>query len=133
MGGRMKVFIPGPMPGRNEQEKAARSHYHAAASMKKKWTNHCARFFEAKDLGKVDIECLFAEKNKRRDPDNISSGAIKYILDGMIKAGALKNDGWKQINSLTFDFIVDKDNPGVYVRARGVEKCLNRGTYVLKK
>lgn len=47
---------------------------------------------------------VWREPNKKRDPDNISF-AQKYILDGMVKAGILKGDGWASIASLSHRFI----------------------------
>jgi Holliday junction resolvase RusA-like endonuclease len=52
--------------------------------------------------------------NKKQDPDNISFQK-KFVLDGMIKAKFLENDGWKQILGFSDYFDVDKDNPRVEI------------------
>ncbi len=33
----------------------------------------------------------------KRDPSNIAAAAAKFIEDGLIKAGVIENDGWKQV------------------------------------
>jgi hypothetical protein len=112
----LRQWIPKRIPGRNEQERAARGHKYGAASLKKKWTRYVRNCFADADPVKppVAITCIWVEKNKRRDPDNISA-AKKYILDGIVAAGVLPNDGWKQIAGLSDDFIVNKNHPGVAV------------------
>jgi Holliday junction resolvase RusA-like endonuclease len=110
-------WIPGPMPGRNEQEAAARSNRYVAGAMKKKWTAHCSMYLADMVMitSVADVECFWVEPNKRRDPDNISGG-IKFVLDGMQKAGVIKNDGWKQVRSITHYFEAAKESKGgVYV------------------
>ena len=53
-------------------------------------------------------------QNKRKDKDNIAF-AKKFILDGMIQAKLIQNDGWKEISGFTDEFHVDKNNPRVEV------------------
>jgi len=65
--------------------------------------------------GKCVVRFLFFEKNKRRDPDNISSIARKSILDGLVKAGILPTDGWKCIAGLEDRFHIDNQRPRVEV------------------
>jgi Holliday junction resolvase RusA-like endonuclease len=64
--------------------------------------------------GKCVVRCLWFEKDKRRDPDNIRVG-IKYILDGLVEAGVLPTDGWKYITGLEDRFYVDKERPRVEI------------------
>lgn len=46
----------------------------------------------------ADERCRFRfdwfEADKKRDPDNITAGGRKIILDAMRATGMLKNDGW---------------------------------------
>jgi hypothetical protein len=56
---------------------------------------------------------FFTEPNKKRDPSNFTSGAIKLIEDGLQKAGILKNDGWKNVLGISSYWAVDKSCPGV--------------------
>mgnify|MGYP002083607042 FL=1 len=43
------------------------------------------------------------------------AGGLKMILDGLVVAGVIKNDGWSEIGSINNHFEVDKDNPRVEV------------------
>lgn len=43
------------------------------------------------------------ETTTNRDPDNVACGA-KFILDGLVWSGALKNDGFYQVNQITHTF-----------------------------
>ena len=40
---------------------------------------------------------LFVEPNRRRDPSNVASGAVKLIEDALQKEGKLENDGWGHV------------------------------------
>lgn len=58
---------------------------------------------------------FFTEPNRRRDPSNFTSGAIKLIEDGLQKAGILTNDGWRNVLGIASYWKVDKSCPGVMV------------------
>lgn len=53
-------------------------------------------------------------QNKRKDKDNIAFG-IKFILDGMIEARVIANDGWGEIANFEHRFEVDKDCPRIEI------------------
>ncbi|MEA3324110.1 MAG: hypothetical protein U9Q37_03085 [Euryarchaeota archaeon] len=53
----------------------------------------------------ISISIIWYEKNRRRDPDNIRAG-VKFILDGMVLAGVIKNDGFSNIASIQDQFCV---------------------------
>lgn len=55
------------------------------------------------------------ERNKKRDKDNISSFGRKVIQDGLVKAGVLENDGWKQIEGFSDRFRIDEEHPRVEI------------------
>jgi Holliday junction resolvase RusA-like endonuclease len=57
--------------------------------------------------------------NKRKDKDNITAGQ-KYIFDGLQEIGLMKNDGWKEIGSVTHRFEIDKSNPRIEIEIREV-------------
>ena len=111
-------FVPGPLPGRNEQEAAARGNRYAAASMKKAWTERVYQIIvgclPVPKFEKVVIVLHWFEKDRRRDKDNIF-GFVKYLLDGMVKAGLIENDGWKHVENFVNIWGVNKENPGVFV------------------
>jgi hypothetical protein len=58
------------------------------------------------------------EKDRRRDPDGFTSGAAKVVLDGLVKARVLNNDGWHDVLSLSHTWLVS-DRPGIKVILRG--------------
>jgi hypothetical protein len=51
---------------------------------------------------------LFVEKDRRRDPSNIMSVAIKVIEDGLQGAGVIPNDGWADVVTIVTHFVVGK-------------------------
>lgn len=63
----------------------------------------------------VYIHCVYYEPNKRRDPDNISGVAHKFILDSHVKCKVLKNDGWDNIKGFSDRFFIDRRNPRIEV------------------
>ena len=111
-----KIVIPlKGIPTLNEHDNANRGNRYGGASMKKKATNLCAVYvkqamnkgFKFDDLP-VNLKFDWYVKNRRKDKDNIAF-AKKYIFDGMIQAGLIDNDGWKQIGNWEETFDVDKD------------------------
>ena len=116
----MKIVIPGELPTMNEIVAASKRHWGSYSSMKKTYTDLVA--LHAKRLPKIkkaDVIITWVCKNKRQDKDNITAGQ-KFILDGLVEAGVLENDGWNQIGDLIHHFEVDKENPRVEVELREV-------------
>lgn len=114
---KQRFFISGRFPGLNEIIAEAKSHPMRYATKKREWTNiviMTALQHKIKTVRKANIHLMWLEPNCRRDPDNIQAG-IKFILDGLVLAGVLKNDGWHQIGSLSHSFEISKDRPGVWV------------------
>jgi Holliday junction resolvase RusA-like endonuclease len=72
----------------------------------------------AEDL-RIKLKIKWFCKDKRKDPDNISGGGTKYILDGLISAGIIKNDGWREICEIRHLFIYDKEKPRIVVVLEG--------------
>lgn len=78
--------------------------------------------------GKCLVTLTFVEPHRRRDPDNILGGA-KFILDGITKkrglrsygAGALEDDSQRWVELRFGPILVDKENPGCWVRIEGEE------------
>src|SRR5699024_2538517 len=115
----MIITIPGEFPTLNEVIKASKSHYMAYANQKKDYTT--LTMLNARNATKIDYladwEFIWYRKDRRNDPDNIQVGT-KYILDGLIKANVIDNDGWGQVNSIYHEFKVDKHNPRVDIVIR---------------
>jgi Holliday junction resolvase RusA-like endonuclease len=116
-----ELWVNGPLPGMNEWISAAKRPSWSKTSytnLKKKWTEDVWKLAKAARLKKVDgpahISFIWREKNRRRDIDNVSAGA-KSVLDGLVKAGVLENDGWEHVFSIEHRFQVDAKNPGVLV------------------
>ena len=111
----MKLTIPGELPTLNEIIDASKSHYQAYRRLKSEAEERV--IWPAKALPKMDrvrLHITWYRSNRRHDPDNILAGT-KFILDGLVQAGVLENDGWKEIDSISHDWKVDKDNPRVEV------------------
>jgi Holliday junction resolvase RusA-like endonuclease len=117
----VKLIIPCELTDLNTYIQAERGNKFVAADIKKDMTQICCLY--AKRLqpitSKVKIICTWYCKNQKKDPDNISF-AKKYILDGLVKAGVLQNDGWKQIAGFEDYFVVDADKPRVEIQIREV-------------
>ncbi len=122
----MKFKIPGRLPGLNdiiEAAKKGKGKYQPYALMKEEHTTQIA--WLAKKLPryeKVALIITWYEPNARRDPDNIMAGQ-KFILDGLVAAGAIPNDSQKYIQGIVHRFRVDKRNPRVEVEIIDTEKA----------
>jgi len=101
----MMIYVPGKFPGMNEIVKVSKIHFGAYSGMKKKYTlifSLALSGFKPRSEP-VDIGIKWIYKEKRRDPDNIMAGQ-KFILDGLVNNGVLKNDTLSDINSLNHSF-----------------------------
>ncbi len=120
-------FLPGPLPGLNELLEANRYRspknrkglrWNGYANMKKqhgeavKWELLRQGIKPAK---RVYFRFTWQERDRMRDPDNIAAGGRKVILDALVTAGILEDDGWKQIAGWEDRWTVVKDAPGVIV------------------
>lgn len=122
----MKIIIPGELPDLNTiiaESKKGRGKYQPYNDIKRQHTSMIALIARSKikkKLNKIDIEINWICKNKRKDKDNIIAGT-KFILDGLVEAGVIENDGWKQIGDISHKFDVDKDNPRIEVIIKEVK------------
>ena len=92
----------------NDYINAERSNKYKAAKLKKEYTDFFAREFIGEKITKpVDIHFIWHLKNKRRDIDNIAF-MQKFILDGMVKAGTLKDDNMQWVQGLKHDLIINR-------------------------
>lgn len=118
------LVIKGRLAGRNEAEKAARTHWTAGARLKREETEKVALSARAQGLApyrsKVEMTISFFEQNERRDADNVFGG-IKYILDGLVAGGILENDTRKQVECIHMLIATDKANPRVEVEMEDEE------------
>lgn len=114
----MKIVIPGEMPGMNEMIDAAKQgkgRFQPYADMKRENTQLVTWIAKKTPKKKrIYLDITWICKDKRRDPDNIAA-AVKFIWDGLVQAGVIKNDGWSENGGWSNSFDVDKDNPRVEV------------------
>lgn len=68
--------------------------------------------------GRVKVGITWYCKNQKIDPDNLSF-AKKFVIDGLVAAGVIDNDGWKNILGFEDRFEVDKVNPRVEIMLIG--------------
>jgi hypothetical protein len=119
-----EFFIPGPLPGLNEmigQAKGCGGRGARYARIKDRWTQTCALHALAaglKPMARVRLGFRWVERNRQRNPDNIAC-AHKYILDGLVTAKVLANDGWSQVAGWSDSFEVG-ERPGVWVTLAAV-------------
>ena len=111
-----KFVIKGELPTMNQIIAASKKHHMVYANMKKDYTALVQ--ISAASLPKIeraDFEITWYCKDKRKDPDNITGGGVKFLLDGLVKARILQNDGWKEIGEIKHHFEIDKRNPRIEV------------------
>lgn len=104
--------IPTLLPELNEYINAERSNRYRAAKIKKTATATCHYSclnlrYKVNQNFRYDVRIIWYLPDRRKDPDGVSF-AIKFILDGLVSAKVLKNDGAKNIGSITHDFIYGK-------------------------
>lgn len=119
-----EMFFEGEYPSLNEYIDVERRHRMKAAEMKKEHTlaaKYSLLGFLPIDEYPVTMEFTWHCKDDRKDPDNICF-ARKFILDGMVEAGFLKDDNWKCIVGFSDRFVVDAKRPGVTVIIKSVEE-----------
>jgi Holliday junction resolvase RusA-like endonuclease len=133
-----KIVIEGELTSHNSYTDAIRRNRYKGGSIKRMNERLCEHWIRSAryegfmlERFPVDITLTWFCKNKRTDPDNISS-AIKFILDSMQKVGVIDNDSWKTIGSITHHFRVDADRPRIELEFKEPEKTQSRKkqTYV---
>lgn len=75
-----------------------------------------------KPVGAAHVEFTIIETDRRRDPDNVCSASAKFLLDGLVKCGVLKTDGWAGVLSLSFAWELGMA-PGIRVTLRTEEEA----------
>ena len=100
-GGMMKYTVKGSLATLNEHDKANRSNKFLGAKLKREQTDLVA--WQLKGKPKIENPCTIEFTwyySGKYDFDNLCFGK-KYLLDGMVKAGILKDDNQKWV--LGFD------------------------------
>lgn len=105
------LIIKGRIPDLNEYSDAERRNRYTGAKLKKEWTALIAGEAKAQKLKSMEsplsVLFIFFVKDRKRDKDNLLINT-KWGLDGLVKAGIIKNDGWNDIVDLTFHWELDK-------------------------
>jgi Holliday junction resolvase RusA-like endonuclease len=115
------VWIEGRLPGLNEIIALRASKYRGSYNReKRRWDRYLAELFRAnlEPMARAHIHFSIVAPNKRMDPDNMLAGACKFVLDSLVHAGILSDDGWAEVASLTFEWSVDKQSPGIQLTLR---------------
>jgi|SRR5690554_3723353 len=118
-GTRMKLTIPGRLPGLNQMLKVPRGDRFRAARLKREAETKIAWCIKQQLPGvqiqdKVTLHYTWYEPNRRRDLDNIAS-AHKFVQDALVTSGVLQGDGWRHVAGFSDSFEVDKTYPRVEV------------------
>jgi len=116
------ITIFGELTSLNEYINAERSNRFIGAKLKKENTENVQMQCLSDENRKqepIEKPCLinfrWFTKNKKKDPDNISSAGRKFILDGLVKSGILKDDTRKFVKGFTDNFEIDVDQPRVEI------------------
>ena len=120
------LFIPGPLPGMNELLAAKRQRrgrgQDAYGKLKRVWHDAVLAAVlqeKVRPMKSVKVSFGWLEPTRRRDPDNIAGGGQKLVLDGLVHAGVLENDGWQQVEAINHEFHHAPAKPGVIVSLDG--------------
>lgn len=124
----LELFIPGQLPGMNEvveSSKSCRGKSNQYARDKKAigdWIRIYLSQGKLPQFKECKIGFHWVEPDKKRDPDNISAGGKKFILDALVSIGVIPTDSHRCIKGFTGDdYSFDKSNPGSWVRIVPVE------------
>ena len=118
-----QLVIDGEFETLNPYINAERGNRYAAAKIKSAETLRVelsARFMPQVTEYPVIIHIEWYRSNERTDPDNVDF-ARKFVLDGLVKAGILRNDTCKEISRLVAD-VRQSDQPCVIVNIIPVRK-----------
>lgn len=109
-----QLWVPGPLPSLNDIIAAAKGAGGTGAAysrMKREWTNTVALLAKATRpkltlVERCHLRFIWREPHTRRDPDNLVA-ARKFVLDGLVMAGVLPDDGWRAIEGWTDSWVLD--------------------------
>ena len=112
------IVIPGELPDLNQIIAESKNHWGSYSSLKKANTQlvaFCTKRDTKRKYNKIDLEITWYCKDRRKDKDNIMAGT-KFILDGLVQAGVIQNDGWANVGDIRHKFDVDKQEPRIEVK-----------------
>lgn len=112
-----RLWIPGKLPGLNQ---LLGKHHHAYNRTKRALAEEIhllARAQGFRALEKAHFLFVHHERARNRDPDNFCGGVQKIVLDALVEAKLLPQDGWKNVLSLSHSWLLDPKKPGIEVFA----------------
>ena len=115
-----KLTIPGRLPGLNQYTDACRTSAYKGAALKKKGEKAVLKYIHMQAIPidfkpPVEIDFVWYEKDRRRDPDNIAGFGHKVILDALVKSGIIKDDSQRYIRRITDAYETDPTNPRIEI------------------
>jgi hypothetical protein len=120
------LIIKGRLAGLNEMIAEDRRSWKSGGELKKHQTAIVTWECLAQKIKKykvpIDLEITFYEKDYKRDSDNITA-AVKYIKDGIVKAGVIPNDTRKWVREKVNYIEVDKLNPRIEIIIKEKEEA----------
>lgn len=115
-----EFVLDGQLPDLNEWRDELHKSPHAGNRVTRDNVRRVAKAAMAQLLPRferrADFYFLWTEPNRRRDPDNIQATGVKFILDGLVRAGVLPDDGPRYVGRIFHEEVVyDPMNVGVAV------------------
>jgi hypothetical protein len=124
-------LVPLRLPGANDLLKAkgafgagSGKRWNGYNAMKQRYQAEIEKAIRASGITAVDVASVsfqWRERYWRRDPDNVSSGGRKLILDSLVKAGIIPDDGPRYIKGLADTFCYGVRADGVLVTLKTTE------------
>jgi Holliday junction resolvase RusA-like endonuclease len=104
-------------PTLNEMLKAAKNNWREYAQLKSDYTLDCQLYAIGAPTfsGRVWLACEWRVKTLRRDPADNTPAALKFVLDGMVAAGVIKDDSGFVIQPPVIHWWKQSKNEGVTV------------------
>jgi Holliday junction resolvase RusA-like endonuclease len=115
----IKLIIPGELTDLNAYIKGINSHYLMGNKIKRANTERVrdkAFYTNCKKVTEypVTISFIWYSKDEKKDIDNVAFSK-KFVMDGLVEAGVLKDDSRKYIDGFEDRFEIDKKNPRVEI------------------
>lgn len=115
-----ELVLDGQFPDLNDWRDAIAKSPHAGRRITRECTRRVELAARVQMLpcfdGLTDFYFLWTEPNRRRDPDNIQATGVKFVLDGLVRAGVLPDDGPRYVGRIIHEKVAyDPMNVGVAV------------------
>ena len=114
-----KLTIRGDLPSLNQVIAASKKHWSHYSKEKKRWTDRVWAESKAAGLRPMTpprrLHFIWHMPSLKRDPDNLRGITAKYVIDGLVKANVIPDDGPKQISGFRDDFVLDRKSPRIEI------------------